>query len=95
MVSVAHRLDHCNAHTLSSLFLPLQLEPGDYSYSGMHDDGPLPAPKEGGLWNQMISNVQAAKRFSDEYMTNIINQEKATKEASHPPKKPKTNEEQS
>ena len=54
-------------------------EPGDYSYSGMHDHGPLPAPKEGGQFAQMIGLVSAAKKASDEYLTQIIEKEKEAK----------------
>ena len=54
-------------------------EPGDYSYSGMHDHGPLPAPTEGGQFAQMIGLVSAAKKASDEYLTKIIEKEKEAK----------------
>ena len=51
-------------------------EPGDYSYSGMHDHGPLPPPKEGGQFAQIIGLVSAAKKASDEYLTAVIEKEK-------------------
>ena len=57
-------------------------EPGDYSYSGMHDHGPLPAPKEGGQFAQMIGLVSAAKKASDEYLTKLIAKEKETNASS-------------
>ena len=49
---------------------------GDYSYSGMHDHGPLPAPKEGGDFALLIHMVQQAKKKSDELLTNVIEKEK-------------------
>lgn len=50
---------------------------GEYGYSGMHDHGPLPAPKEGGDFALLIDIVQQAKKNSDELLTRIINEEKA------------------
>lgn len=55
---------------------PTKPEPGDYSYSGMHDHGPLPAPKEGGQFAQIIGLVSAAKKASDVYLTELIEREK-------------------
>jgi hypothetical protein len=55
---------------------PTKPEPGDYSYSGMHDHGPLPAPKEGGQFAQIIGLVSAAKKASDAYLTELIEREK-------------------
>eukprot|EP00984_Skeletonema_dohrnii_P016052 scaffold7044_cov90-Skeletonema_dohrnii-CCMP3373.AAC.3 len=56
---------------------PVKPEPGDYSYSGMHDHGPLPLPKEGGQFAQIIGFVNAAKKASDKYLTEVIEKEKA------------------
>jgi hypothetical protein len=56
---------------------PTKPEPGDYSYSGMHDHGSLPAPKEGGQFAQIIGLVSAAKKASDAYLTDLIEREKA------------------
>lgn len=42
----------------------------------MHDHGPLPPPKEGGEFAQIIGFVSAAKRASDAYLTEIIEKEK-------------------
>lgn len=55
---------------------PTKPEPGDYSYSGMHDHGSLPAPKEGGQFAQIIGLVSAAKKASDVYLTELIEREK-------------------
>lgn len=51
---------------------PTKAEPGDYSYSGMHDHGILPAPKEDGQFAQIIGLVSAAKKASDVYLTELI-----------------------
>ena len=45
----------------------------------MHDHGPLPAPKEGGQFAQIIGFVNAAKKASDAYLTEVIEKEKANK----------------
>lgn len=62
------------------LFTPpikyIKPEAGDYSYSGMHDHGPLPPPKEGGEFAQIIGLVNAAKKQSDSYLTELIEKEK-------------------
>lgn len=60
--------------------LSQQPQPGDYQYSGIHDHGPLIPPKEGGPMAQLIGCVQAAKQFNDNYLTNIINEEKEKRE---------------
>lgn len=67
--------------TPAILGLPAMVDPvkpkgGDYSYSGMHDHGPLPAPKEGGEFSLLIDIVQQAKKNSDELLTKIIQEEK-------------------
>jgi hypothetical protein len=56
---------------------PVKPNPGDYSYSGMHDHGPLPFPKEGGQLAQIIGFVDEAKKASDKYLTEVIEKEKA------------------
>ena len=53
-----------------------QPEAGSYTYSGMHDQGPLPPPKEGGPMATLIGCVQQAKRDNDKYLTEIIEHEK-------------------
>ena len=65
---------------------PVKPKPGDYSYSGMHDHGPLPPPREGGQFAQIIGFVNAAKKASDAYLTDVIEKEKkhATSVASGP-----------
>ena len=42
----------------------------------MHDHGALMPPKEGGDMAQLIGCVHAAKQFSDEYLTQVIDDEK-------------------
>lgn len=56
-------------------------EPGDYNYSGMHDQGPLPEPKEGGQFSHIIGLVNAAKKASDAYLTEVIEKEKGLDKA--------------
>jgi hypothetical protein len=77
-------------------FISTQPEAGDFSYSGMHDDGPLPALREGGVMSQLIACVQKAKETNDEYLTGIIEEEKnratskSEKQEQHESKKAKT-----
>mmetsp|Transcript_27974 Transcript_27974/g.58794 ORF Transcript_27974/g.58794 Transcript_27974/m.58794 type:complete len:156 (+) Transcript_27974:55-522(+) len=54
---------------------PVKPESGDYSFSGMHDHGTLPAPKEGGRFAQLIGFVDQGKKASDKYLTAIIEAE--------------------
>mmetsp|Transcript_27349 Transcript_27349/g.40377 ORF Transcript_27349/g.40377 Transcript_27349/m.40377 type:complete len:129 (-) Transcript_27349:27-413(-) len=49
---------------------------GSYGYSGKHDQGELPAPREGGDYAQLIGCVSAMKDFSNQYLTDRIKQEK-------------------
>jgi hypothetical protein len=73
-------------------FIYTQPQAGDYSYSGMHDDGPIPAPQEGGVMSQLIACVQKAKETNDEYLTGVIQEEKnmVTSGEQHKSKKSKT-----
>jgi hypothetical protein len=48
----------------------------------MHDHGPLPQPKEGGQFAQIIGLVNFAKKASDSYLTEVIEKEKALAEQS-------------
>lgn len=54
----------------------------------MHDHGKLvpPKEKEGGEFSLLIACVQAAKKYNDEYMTQVIQKEKQ-KEANKKQKK--------
>jgi len=45
----------------------------------MHDHGPLPPPKEGGQFTQIIGLVSEAKRASDKYLTELIETEKKSR----------------
>ncbi|VEU37086.1 unnamed protein product [Pseudo-nitzschia multistriata] len=58
---------------------PVKPQPGDEGYSGMHDQGPLPEPKEGGPVAFLIGCVKAAKEHSDEFLTKCIEEEKKKK----------------
>jgi hypothetical protein len=72
---------------------PVKPEAGDFSYSGMHDQGPLPPSREGGDVAVLIGCAEKAKKFNDEYMTLVIKGEKkqkAQEENGHPIKKTKT-----
>ncbi|GAX14957.1 hypothetical protein FisN_12Lh342 [Fistulifera solaris] len=51
-------------------------EPGEFRYSGRHDGGVLPPPKDGGPMALMIGCVQEAKNANDEYLTSVIDKEK-------------------
>jgi len=78
-LSVSHQLYYA---TISYYIYCIKPEPGDYSYSGMHDHGPLPQPKEGGNFSQIIGLVNEAKKASDLYLTEVIEKEKALIEKS-------------
>lgn len=59
----------------------------------MHDQGPLPPPKEEGDMALLIGCVNDAKKFSDKLLTEVIMDETATRAASgkeHVDKKAKT-----
>jgi hypothetical protein len=57
---------------------------GDDSYSGMHDQGPLPPLKEGGSMAMLLSCAQEAKKFNDQYLTEMIAaQKKKTAKIAH------------
>ena len=47
----------------------------------MHDHGPLVPPQEGGDMAQLLGCVQAAKRFSDDYLTQVMDDEQQQKAA--------------
>jgi hypothetical protein len=66
-------------------------KPGEYSYCGMHDSGPLISPRESGHIACLIASVQEAKMFNDTYLTAVIDEKK--RDSSSPAvKKPKTDE---
>ena len=74
------RNEHCRKPARIGLASDVPLskpENGDYSYSGMHDHGPLyPPPKEGGVFAMMIRFVDEARKGSNNYLTQIIEKEK-------------------
>lgn len=47
-------------------------------YSGLHDQGPLPPLKEGGPMAVLMSCVQEAKNFNDQYLTEVISAQRKT-----------------
>jgi len=56
----------------------------------MHDQGSLPAPREGGNMAKLIACVQQAKLANDKYLTQLIENEKKGKVvAQHQDKKAK------
>lgn len=58
---------------------PIPSQPGDYSYSGMHDQGPLPALKEGGPTTAVLLGcIQAAKEYNNVFLSELIEKEKQT-----------------
>ena len=65
-----------NYFRLMHFFLSQKPQPGEYTYSGMHDHGPLPKPKEGGVFASLIGLCQEAKKSSDKYLTEVIEKEK-------------------
>ena len=73
--TVVSTLPFSTSHSFDNIYR-IEPPPGDYSYSGVHDSGPLLPPKEGGLMADMISFVTKAKEFNDTFMTNIIEKEK-------------------
>lgn len=54
----------------------VQPQAGDYTYTGMHDQGPLPEPRQGGSMAKLIACVQQAKATNDEFLTSVIENEK-------------------
>jgi hypothetical protein len=50
--------------------------PGDYSYSGVHDQGPLPGLKQGGPMAELLGCLEAAKEYNNTFMTTLLEQEK-------------------
>ena len=65
-------LSNCKIPTIGPAGGPMKLEAGDYSYSGMHDSGPLPPANEEGAYAQLIGCVEEAQRSSNEIMTDVM-----------------------
>ncbi|KAG7354595.1 hypothetical protein IV203_003951 [Nitzschia inconspicua] len=55
---------------------PVAPQPGDYSYSGMHDQGPLPDLKQGGPMALLLGCVEGAKEYNNSFLTTLIEEEK-------------------
>jgi hypothetical protein len=51
---------------------------GSFIYSGMHDQGILDAPREGGDMAILIACCEDAKAHTDHYLTNVIMQQTET-----------------
>ena len=49
------------------------------AYTGRHDHGPLPPPRQGGPYEKLIGCVHAAKEFSNAFLTNVMKQETSRK----------------
>merc|ERR1712038_931692 len=79
--TVQKQFDETNCETARLGLAPgveaVKPQGGDYSYSGMHDHGPLPLPKEGGDFAKLIGMVNEARNHSDEFLTAIINEQNA------------------
>jgi hypothetical protein len=58
---------------------PVAPQPGDYSYTGMHDQGPLPEVKQGGPMAVLLGCAQAAKDYNNTFLTSLIEEEKQKK----------------
>jgi hypothetical protein len=107
-VSVSYHLDqpHTNANTRSFEFahaeparigLPIGVAPhkpiaGSFAYSGMHDQGLLPEPRQGGRMAELIACVRQAKATNDSYLTEIITTAKAKDDSQTIQKKAKLQE---
>lgn len=65
------------AYPISLAVCLCQPQAGDYTYSGVHDQGVLPDMREGGPMAKLIACVQQAREANDEYLTKLIEAEKA------------------
>ena len=52
--------------------VPTKPPAGSFTYSGMHDQGPLVSPREGGDMAILIACCEDAKAHTDEYLTQVI-----------------------
>eukprot|EP00978_Attheya_sp_CCMP212_P003312 scaffold6828_cov53-Attheya_sp.AAC.2 len=78
---------------------PQKPQPGEYVYTGMHDHGPLPPPREGGEFARLVACANRARELSDALLTEIIDAQRQqhtakkvkaaandeTSSSSHPP----------
>lgn len=63
---------------LTSHLTPTKPPAGSFLYSGMHDQGILDAPREGGDIAILIACCEDAKAHTDHYLTNVMAQHPAT-----------------
>ena len=63
---------------LTSHSTPTKPPAGSFIYSGMHDQGILDAPREGGDLAILIACCEDAKAHTDHYLTNVIMQQTET-----------------
>lgn len=82
----------CQSHICARLYRLKKPEAGDFSYSGMHDTGPLVKPVEGGVIASLIAAVQQAKDHNDTFLTRIIEAEKNSAEPRPEKKRFKTDD---
>mmetsp|Transcript_12838 Transcript_12838/g.35553 ORF Transcript_12838/g.35553 Transcript_12838/m.35553 type:complete len:111 (-) Transcript_12838:5188-5520(-) len=53
-------------------------EAGSYVYSGMHDQGVMVEPKEGGVMSSLVGCLMSAKEENNKYLTSVIDDEKVS-----------------
>ena len=77
---------HTNINTPLRVGLPDGAKPdkgSGESYSGVHDQGPLPPLREGGPMAVLLSCLQEAKKFNDQYLTERIAAQLKTETKAH------------
>ena len=56
-------------------YIFIQPEAGQYIYSGIHDQGILPPPKEGGDMALLLGCIASARCFNDSHLTMLLSEE--------------------